>query len=92
MDIYRTAKRGGKFPLLATGTEVNNTEIIELKKMILTHLLLQRLQYFRAQLLYISTQNPPARSYIFPYNLNVRVWFPIEVTKYNRPVSKFVYS
>ena len=45
MDIYRTAKRGGKFPLLATGTEVNNTEIIELKKMILTRSSLQRLQY-----------------------------------------------
>ena len=61
VDIYR-----GKFPLLATGTEVNDTEIMELKKMILTHLLLQRLQYFRAQLLYISTQNPPRQIIYIP--------------------------
>ena len=45
VDIYRGVKWRGKYPPLAT-----DSEIIQHKNMILTHLFLQRLQHFRAQI------------------------------------------
>ena len=56
VDIYRIAKQRGKYPPRLTDTEVSScyrikiSDITRKKKMILTHLFLQLLQYFRAQI------------------------------------------